>query len=153
MATFEPVLTKGIGELALTDIEIYKKSGGFSALEKTLRDMTPEAVMGEVSASNLRGRGGAGFPTARKWSFLPKDGRPRYLVCNCDEAEPGTFHDRQLLEQTPLEIIEVLVIIAYAIGAASAYVCVRGEFLEGSRILRRALESARERKYVGPNIL
>ncbi|MBV8671307.1 MAG: NADH-quinone oxidoreductase subunit F, partial [Candidatus Eremiobacteraeota bacterium] len=96
MARFEPVLLRGIGQLDLTDIENYKQLGGFAALEKALREMTPEAVQGEVSASNLRGRGGAGFPTGKKWSFLPKDGRPRYLVCNCDEAEPGTFKDHLL---------------------------------------------------------
>src|ERR1700680_4670431 len=152
MARFEPVLMRGIGERDLTDIETYKQLGGFVALEKALRQMAPESVANVVSGSNLRGRGGAGFPTGKKWSFLPKDGRPRYLVCNSDEAEPGTFKDRMLLEQTPLQIIEGLVISAYAIGAAAAYMYVRGEFLEGSRILRRALESARERKYVGPNI-
>src|SRR5215472_4803993 len=134
----EPVLTKGIGE--------------FDALRKALREMTPEAIVNEVSVSNLRGRGGAGFPTGKKWSFLPKDGRPRYLVCNCDEAEPGTFKDRMLLEKTPLQIIEGLLISAYAIQAKEIVMYIRGEFLEGSRVFNKALEAAEARGYVGKKI-
>jgi NADH-quinone oxidoreductase subunit F len=153
MAQFEPVLMKGIGELDLADMDVYLRTGGFEALRKALKEMTPEAVAEVVSASNLRGRGGAGFPTGRKWSFLPKDGRARYLVVNCDEAEPGTFKDRMLLERTPLQILEGLIISAYAIGCKQAYIYIRGEFLEGSRIFRRALAAARERNFVGPNIL
>ncbi|HLW36922.1 MAG TPA: NADH-quinone oxidoreductase subunit NuoF [Candidatus Eremiobacteraceae bacterium] len=153
MATFEPVLTLGIGAVDLTDIEVYKKNGGFSALEKALREMTPESVVGEVSASNLRGRGGAGFPTGKKWSFLPKDGRPRYLVCNCDEAEPGTFKDHMLLRETPFQIIEGLIISAYAINAAQIVMYIRGEFLEGYRIFKRALEATSLQGYLGRKIL
>jgi NADH-quinone oxidoreductase subunit F len=149
---FEPVLTKGIGEFDLTDIDVFESRGGFAALRKALKEMTPEAVVNEVSASNLRGRGGAGFPTGKKWSFLPKDGRPRYLVCNCDEAEPGTFKDRMLLEQTPLQIIEGLIVSAYAIGAKEIVMYIRGEFLEGYRIFKRALAAARSRGYVGNKI-
>src|SRR5471030_93312 len=118
MATFEPVLTKGFGTLDLTDLTVYRKTGGFDAMAKAMRDMTPEAIVNEISASNLRGRGGAGFPTGKKWSFLPKDGRPRYLVCNSDEAEPGTFKDRMLLENSPFNLIEGLIISAYAINAS-----------------------------------
>lgn len=151
--TFEPVLTKGIGALDLADIDVYLRNGGFAGLTKAVKAMTPEGVANEVTASNLRGRGGAGFPTGRKWSFLPKDGRTRYLVCNCDEAEPGTFKDRMLLEQTPLQVIEGIAIAAYAIGASQAFIYIRGEFLEGSRTFRRALAAARERKFVGPNVL
>jgi len=153
MARFEPVLMHGIGELDLADIAVYERNGGFAGLRKALKEMTPEAVANEVSASNLRGRGGAGFPTGKKWSFLPKDGRSRYLVCNCDEAEPGTFKDRMLLERTPLQIIEGLVISAYAIGAKTAFIYIRGEFLGGFRIFKEALAAARERHYVGPKIL
>jgi len=153
MARFEPVLMRGIGERDLTDIETYKQLGGFGALEKALRQMTPEAVMNEVSGSNLRGRGGAGFPTGKKWSFLPKDGRPRYLVCNSDEAEPGTFKDRMLLEKTPFQIIEGLLISAYAINAAQIFMYIRGEFLEGYRTFRRAVEAAALQGYVGKRIL
>jgi NADH-quinone oxidoreductase subunit F len=153
MARFEPVLLRGIGQLDLTDIENYKQLGGFASLEKTLREMTPEAVQNEVSASNLRGRGGAGFPTGKKWSFLPKDGRPRYLVCNCDEAEPGTFKDHLLLEQAPFQIIEGLLISAYAISAAQIFMYIRGEFLEGHRIFKRAVEAAALQGYLGKRIL
>jgi NADH-quinone oxidoreductase subunit F len=153
MARFEPVLMRGIGEHDLTDIETYKRLGGFVALEKALRQMTPEAVANEVSASNLRGRGGAGFPTGKKWSFLPKDGRPRYLVCNSDEAEPGTFKDHMLLEQTPFQIIEGLLISAYAINAAQIFMYIRGEFLEGYRIFRRAVAAAALQGYLGKRIL
>ena len=152
MTAFEPVLTKGIGELDLADIDVYESRGGFAALRKALREMTPDAIVAEVSASNLRGRGGAGFPTGKKWSFLPKDGRPRYLVCNCDEAEPGTFKDRMLLEQTPLQILEGLIISAYAIQAKEIVMYVRGEFLAGYRVFKRALEAARSRGYVGDKI-
>ncbi len=153
MAAFEPVLTRGIGELDLTDIENYKRIGGFASLEKAVRQMTPEAVAGEVSASNLRGRGGAGFPTGKKWSFLPKDGRPRYLVCNCDEAEPGTSKDHLLLENSPFQIIEGMLISAYAINAALVFIYIRGEFLTGYRIFKQALEAARLQGYVGRKIL
>ncbi|HXW50822.1 MAG TPA: NADH-quinone oxidoreductase subunit NuoF [Candidatus Acidoferrales bacterium] len=153
MPAFEPVLTRGIGEIDLTDIENYRNSGGFAALEKALRQMTPEAVASEVSASNLRGRGGAGFPTGKKWSFLPNDGRPRYLVCNCDEAEPGTFKDHMLLEATPFSIIEGLIISAYAIRAEKIFMYIRGEFLAGYRIFKQALEQATLAGYVGRRIL
>jgi NADH-quinone oxidoreductase subunit F len=153
MPQFEPVLTKGIGELDLADIGIYKQHGGFSALHKALTEMSAQALMAEVTASNLRGRGGAGFPTGKKWSFLPNDGRPRYLVCNCDEAEPGTFKDRMLLEKTPLQLIEGLVLAAFAINAAHIVVYIRGEMLEGYRIFKRALAAAAQAGYVGDNVL
>jgi NADH-quinone oxidoreductase subunit F len=153
MARFEPVLTRGIGESDLTDIETYRRSGGFTSLEKALRGMTPEAIVGEVSASNLRGRGGAGFPTGKKWSFLPNDGRPRYLVCNSDEAEPGTFKDHMLLEFTPYQIIEGLIISAYAIRAEKIFMYIRGEFLAGYRIFKAALEQAKLQGYVGKRIM
>jgi NADH-quinone oxidoreductase subunit F len=153
MATFEPVLMQGIDKLDLADIDVYKQQGGFSALEKALKQMTPESIVGEVSASNLRGRGGAGFPTGKKWSFLPKDGRPRYLVCNCDEAEPGTFKDHMLLRLTPFAIIEGLVISAYAINASHVVMYIRGEFLEGYRIFKRALAAASAQGYLGNDIL
>src|SRR5579863_557978 len=148
----EAVLTKGIGEFDLADIDVYESRGGFAALRKALREMTPEAIVNEVSVSNLRGRGGAGFQTGKKWSFLPKDGRPRYLVCNCDEAEPGTFKDRMLLELTPYQIIEGLIISAYAIQAKEIVMYIRGEFLEGYRVFKRALDAAKSRGYVGERI-
>src|SRR5580704_7258329 len=153
MAAFEPVLTKGFGSLDLTDLAVYRKTGGFDALTKAMRDMTPEAIVNEITASNLRGRGGAGFPTGKKWSFLPKDGRPRYLVCNSDEAEPGTFKDHMLLENAPFNLIEGLVLAAYAINAKQIFIYIRGEFLQGYRIFSKALAQARAAGYVGDNIL
>jgi NADH-quinone oxidoreductase subunit F len=153
MAIFEPVLTKGFGSLDLTDLAVYRKTGGFDALTKAMRDMTPEGIVNEISASNLRGRGGAGFPTGKKWSFLPKDGRPRYLVCNSDEAEPGTFKDHMLLENAPFNLIEGLVLAAYAINAKQIFIYIRGEFLQGYRIFAKALSEARAAGFVGDDIL
>src|SRR5579863_7838169 len=149
----EPVLTKGFGSLDLTDLAVYRSNGGFAALTKALREMTPDGVVAEVMASNLRGRGGAGFPTGKKWSFLPKDGRPRYLVCNSDEAEAGTFKDRMLLENSPFNLIEGLVISAFAVNAKRVFIYIRGEFLNGYRIFRKALAQAYDAGYVGENIL
>src|SRR5579872_1776104 len=152
MATFEPVLTLGIGAVDLTDIEVYKKNGGFSALEKALREMTPESVVGEVSASNLRGRGGAGFPTGKKWSFLPGDKNLRYLVCNCDEAEPGTFKDHMLLEEAPHLVLEGMLLGSYGIACHHAFIYIRGEFKRGYEIFCAAVEQARAAGLVGKNV-
>jgi NADH-quinone oxidoreductase subunit F len=149
----EPVLTKGFGSLDLTDLAVYRSVGGFAALTKALREMTPDGVVAEVMASNLRGRGGAGFPTGKKWSFLPKDGRPRYLVCNSDEAEAGTFKDRMLLENSPFNLIEGLVISAYAVNAKRVFIYIRGEFLAGYRIFQKALAQAYDAGLVGADIL
>src|SRR5947209_9462417 len=129
-----PVLTRGIGELNLRDIEVYRAQGGYEQLRRAVVDMTPADVQALCNGSNLRGRGGAGFPTGRKWSFLPNNGRPRYMVCNCDEAEPGTFKDHMLLEATPHAIIEGILIGAFAIGSHHAFIYIRGEFREGYEI-------------------
>ncbi len=148
-----PVLTKGIGELYLRDIDVYRREGGYLQLERAFKEMTPKDVADICSGSNLRGRGGAGFPTGRKWSFLPNNGRPRYMVCNCDEAEPGTFKDHMLLEHTPHQIIEGILIGAYAIGCHHAFMYIRGEFKQGYLIFKEALEAARAAGYVGKNVL
>ena len=146
------ILTKGIGELNLTDIDVYKQQGGYVQLQRAVKEMTSQAVVDLTSGSNLRGRGGAGFPTGRKWSFLPNNGRPRYLVCNCDEAEPGTFKDHMLLEQTPHQIIEGILIGSYAIGSHHAFIYIRGEFKRGYEIFREALAQARAAGFVGKGI-
>ncbi len=146
-----PVLTKGIGELNLRDIEVYRAQGGYEQLRRAVVDMTPAEVQAICNGSNLRGRGGAGFPTGRKWSFLPNNGRPRYMVCNCDEAEPGTFKDHMLLEQTPHQIIEGILIGAYAIGCEHAYIYIRGEFKQGYAIMRDAVAQARAAGFLGEN--
>src|SRR5690625_601427 len=103
---FEPVLTKGIGEHDLVDIDIYESQGGYEGLRKAFRDMTPEEIHETVKESGLRGRGGAGFPAGVKWGFLPDDGRPRYLCCNADESEPATFNNKMLIEYNPHLLIE-----------------------------------------------
>ena len=147
-----PVLTKGIGELNLRDIDVYKAQGGYAQLERALTTLSSKEVLDISLGSNLRGRGGAGFPTGRKWSFLPDNGRPRYMVCNCDEAEPGTFKDHMLLEETPHQIIEGMLIGSYCIASHHAFIYFRGEFKAGYEIFRAALEQARAAGYVGKQI-
>jgi NADH-quinone oxidoreductase subunit F len=148
-----PILTRGIGEQNLRDIEVYVAAGGYEQLRRAFTELTSKDVLEITTGANLRGRGGAGFPTGRKWSFLPENGRPRYLVCNCDEAEPGTFKDHMLLEQTPHQIIEGILLGAYAIRAHHAFIYIRGEFKRGYEIFRDALAQARERGFVGKNVL
>jgi NADH-quinone oxidoreductase subunit F len=111
-------------------LDVYRSLGGFEALRKAVTEMTPEQVLQEVKLSGLRGRGGAGFPTGIKWSFLPKDIWPHYVVANADESEPGTFKDREILEGNPFQFLEGLAIAAYAVQANLAYVYLRGEFWE-----------------------
>ena len=147
-----PVLMKGIGEADLRSIDVYKSRGGYEMLERAVKTMQPAQIVEIVSKSGLRGRGGAGFPTGRKWQFLPENGEPRYLVCNSDEAEPGTFKDRMLLEETPHQIIEGMLIGAYAIRSHHAFIYIRGEFLRGYEIFRAAVEQARAAGYIGKGI-
>jgi NADH-quinone oxidoreductase subunit F len=146
------VLTAGIGEANLRDIGVYRERGGYKQWERAVRELTPAAVMEAADKSGLRGRGGAGFPTGRKWSFLPASDKPRYLVCNCDEAEPGTFKDHMLLEETPHLVLEGILLGAYGIGSHHAYIYIRGEFKEGYRIFTHALEDARAAGMLGKNI-
>src|SRR5260370_29887628 len=116
--------------------------------------MKPEDIIDTVKRSNLRGRGGAGFPTGLKWSFLPKENpKPRYLCVNADESEPGTYKDRVIIEQDPHQLIESTVVSCHAIRARTAYIYIRGEFHEGAHILETALQEARAAGYVGRNIL
>ena len=106
----------------------YQKNGGYKALEKALKSMTPEQVTEEVLNAGLRGRGGAGFPTGRKWTFVPKTDKPKYLAVNADESEPGTCKDRQIMELDPHQMIEGSLLCCYAIGAETAYIYIRGEY-------------------------
>ncbi len=147
------VLTQGIGEVDLTRIENYEAQGGYAALRKALKQMTPQDVQAEVKKANLRGRGGAGFPAGVKWGFLPDDGRPRYLACNGDESEPGTFNNRMLIEFNPHLLIEGILIAAYAVRASKSFIYLRGEFKKGARVLEDAIEQARAKGYLGDNIL
>jgi NADH-quinone oxidoreductase subunit F len=116
-------------------LEVYRKHGGFEALRKVLTSMRPSEVLNEVKASGLRGRGGAGFPTGVKWSFLPDTLWPHYVVCNADESEPGTFKDREIMESNPFQFLEGLVIAAYAVQAKVAYIYLRGEFWQVASFL------------------
>ncbi|MBT8202985.1 MAG: NADH-quinone oxidoreductase subunit F, partial [Acidimicrobiia bacterium] len=127
----------------------HRATGGYEAARHALTSMTAEAVHEEVKASNLRGRGGAGFPTGVKWGFLPPDIRPRYLVVNGDESEPGTFKDRQLLERDPHQLIEGIIISAYAIDCHEAYIYIRGEYPRPARRIERALAEAYDAGLLG----
>ncbi|MFM7022991.1 MAG: NADH-quinone oxidoreductase subunit NuoF [Flavobacteriales bacterium] len=135
-------------------LEVYRKHGGYASVEKALKTMTPDAVTEEVKKSGLRGRGGAGFPTGMKWSFLAKpEGVPRYLVCNADESEPGTFKDRWLMEKVPHALIEGMITSSYALGAKTSYIYIRGEYFYVSRILENAIDEAYAAGLLGKNIL
>lgn len=123
-------------------LAVYRQAGGYDAWETVAHAWTPADLISEVDRAGLRGRGGAGFPTGRKWSFLPQDGRPRVLVVNGDEGEPGTFKDRELIEGNPHQLIEGTLLAAHAIGADISYVYLRGEFLHGYEVLVRALAEA-----------
>ena len=131
----------------------YRERGGYKALEKAL-GMEPSAVIDEVKASGLRGRGGAGFPTGMKWSFVPRNtGKPTYLLCNADESEPGTFKDRLLLEREPHLLIEGMAIAAYALNCHLSYIYMRGEFGFLERPIELALEEAYKARILGPSVL
>lgn len=137
----------------INTLKVYRENGGYRSTEKALKTMTPEQVLEEVKASGLRGRGGAGFPTGLKWSFLAKpEGVARYLVCNADESEPGTFKDRYLMERIPHLLIEGLITSSYALGAKTSYIYIRGEYFYVARILEQAIAEAYEAGLLGKNI-
>ncbi len=132
----------------------YRSEGGFAALEKALTGMSPNDVQQVVIDSNLRGRGGAGFPTGKKWSFVPRDiPGPRYLICNCDEMEPGTYKDRVLLEANPYSLVEGIALAAYAISVAHAFIFIRRGYEEAAENCRRAIAEAKTAGFLGENIL
>ncbi len=134
--------------------EVYRKHNGYASVEKALKTMKPDEVTEEVKKSGLRGRGGAGFPTGMKWSFLAKpEGVQRYLVCNADESEPGTFKDRYLMERNPHLLIEGMIASSYALGANTSYIYVRGEYFYIIRILEKAIAEAYKAGWLGKNIL
>ena len=137
----------------LRNIDEYVADGGYEAARAGLARYSPEEVVALVKEANLRGRGGAGFPTGLKWSFVPKDaGKPVYLLANADESEPGTFKDRQILENDPHQLLEGMILAAYAIGCRDAYIYIRGEFAQGYRTLRAAIAEAYDRGYLGKGI-
>lgn len=134
--------------------DVWRREGGYASVEKALKNMTPDQVTEEVKKSGLRGRGGAGFPTGLKWSFLAKpDGVPRHLVCNADESEPGTFKDRFLMEFLPHLLIEGLIVASYALGSKATYIYIRGEYAWIPDILERAIDEAKANGWLGKNIL
>lgn len=148
------ILLEGIDQPGIESIEGYRNAGGYQSVEKALKGLEPDAIVEMVKQSGLRGRGGAGFPAGMKWSFLDKkSGKPRYLVCNADESEPGTFKDRYLMEKIPHRLIEGLIVSSFALGAHVAYVYVRGELMSVVRKLEAAVEEARQAGFVGKNIL
>ncbi len=134
--------------------EVYRQHGGYNSVEKAIKTMSPEAVVEEVKKSGLRGRGGAGFPTGMKWSFLAKpEGVPRYLVCNADESEPGTFKDRYLMSRIPHTLVEGMITSSYALGVNTAYIYIRGEYFYIVSILEKAISEAYANGWLGKNIL
>ncbi|MEO7175470.1 MAG: NADH-quinone oxidoreductase subunit NuoF [Saprospiraceae bacterium] len=134
--------------------EVYRQHGGYKSVEKAILQMTPEAIVEEVKTSGLRGRGGAGFPTGMKWSFLAKpEGVERYLVCNADESEPGTFKDRYLMERIPHLLIEGMITSSFALGAKTSFIYIRGEYFYVARILETAIAEAYKAGWLGKNIL
>ncbi|MCK4926135.1 NADH-quinone oxidoreductase subunit NuoF, partial [Candidatus Aerophobetes bacterium] len=135
-------------------IDDYQNAGGYQALEKVLRSMSPEEVIEEVKGSGLRGRGGAGFSTGRKWELARNaPGEPKYVVCNADEGDPGAFMDRSVLESDPHSVLEGLLIAGYAIGALEAYIYVRAEYPLAVKRLKVAIQQAEEKGYLGKSIL
>ncbi len=149
----EKILTKNIETENSHRIGVYMESGGYEAWKKVLKEMSPEEVTDIVKESGLRGRGGAGFPAGLKWSFVPKVDKPKYLVCNADESEPGTFKDRLLLEKDPHMMLEGIVIASYAIKANTAFVYIRGEFANQTVLLHEAIQEMKDKGLLGKNIL
>jgi NADH-quinone oxidoreductase subunit F len=148
-----PVLSEHFGEEDARTLAGWKKRGGYTALEKALA-MSPADIVNVVKESGLRGRGGAGFPTGMKWSFMkPGDGKPHYLCCNADESEPGTFKDREIMRWTPHALVEGCAIGSYAIGAETCYIYIRGEFTEPLYWMNRAVKEAYDAGILGKNAM
>lgn len=148
------LLLEKIDIQGIESFDIYRKNGGYRSVEKALKKMSQQEIVDEVKISGLRGRGGAGFPTGMKWSFLAKpEGVPRYLVCNADESEPGTFKDRYLMEKLPHLLIEGMITSSYALGANLSFIYIRGEFMYILHILEKAIAEAKANGFLGKNIL
>lgn len=148
------LLFENIDVHGIETLEVYRKHGGYRSVEKALKTMTPDEIMEEIKTSGLRGRGGAGFPTGMKWSFLDrKSDKPRYLVCNADESEPGTFKDRYLMEHIPHLLIEGLIVSSYSLGSNQTYIYIRGEYRWIVDILEKAIAEAKNAGLLGKNIL
>jgi NADH-quinone oxidoreductase subunit F len=149
----ELVLLRHRGIPDYEKIDVYERHGGYQATRKALGEFTPPQLVELVKSSGLRGRGGAGFPTGLKWSFLPKQtDKPVYLCINADESEPGTFKDREIIEYDPHQLLEGIIISSYAIGAHQAFLYIRGEFAFGAKVLETAIAEAYAKGYLGKNI-
>src|SRR4029077_5298558 len=149
-----PVISRRFGIKDSHKIDIFLQNEGYQALEKALKEMRPESIIDEVKKSSLRGRGGAGFPTGMKWSFVPKDSpKPKYLICNADESEPGTCKDRPLMEMDPHQLIEGMVIAGRSFGAHRGFIYVRGEYRYVLDIVEAAVVEAYANGYLGKDIL
>lgn len=148
------ILLEHINVPGIETYEVYRSKGGYASVEKALKEKTPNEIVDEVKKSGLRGRGGAGFPTGLKWSFIDKkSGKPRYLVCNADESEPGTFKDRYLMEKLPHLLIEGIIVSSYALEANLSYIYIRGEYMWIFRLLEKAIKEAYAAGWLGKNIL
>jgi NADH-quinone oxidoreductase subunit F len=149
-----PLISKRWGIRDSHKIDVFLQHDGYRGLEKALKEMTPDGIIDEVKKSNLRGRGGAGFPTGMKWFFVPKDSpKPKYVICNADESEPGTCKDRPLMEMDPHQLIEGMVIAGRAIGSHQGFIYIRGEYRYVLDIVDAAIAEAYSRGYLGKNIL
>ena len=146
------IVLENVGNIDPMKTEDYISHGGYRALRKALTELKPEEVIDEVKNSNLRGRGGAGFPTGLKWSFTAPIEEEKYVLCNADEGEPGTFKDRLLMEGDPHKLIEGMIITGYAIGAKKGFIYIRGEYKNSIDTVKHAVEEAREKGYLGENI-
>ena len=146
------VLSKHFGDREAIGLDGWRARGGYRMLEQAL-GMAPAAIVDTIKASGLRGRGGAGFPTAVKWSFLKDDGKPHYLCCNADESEPGTFKDREIMRWTPHALIEGCAIACHAMYAQTCYIYIRGEFTEPLYWMRRAVDEAYAAGLLGENAM
>ena len=146
------LITRHFGNEERKRISVYESLGGYTALRKAL-SVNRDLIISEVKASNLRGRGGAGFPTGIKWGFVPKDAKDVHLVCNCDESEPGTCKDREIVYWDPHLLIEGMIISAFALGATHNYIYIRGEMMREVEVLRKAVQEAYDRGYLGKNVM
>src|SRR5215208_7886574 len=147
------MLFRRIDEPGLASIETYRRFGGYRALERAVKDIEPEELLSTLEDSGLRGRGGAGFSMGKKASFLPRGDMEKYLCCNADESEPGTFKDRELMQKNPHQLLEGCLIAALAAGARYAFIFIRGEYWEVGDVLDRAVAEAYEAGLAGENIL
>lgn len=146
------ILSEHYHDDSFIGIDGYVKKQGYEMLKKALQ-MQPTEIINMVKESGLRGRGGAGFPTGMKWSFLPNNGEDRYLLCNADEGEPCTFKDRMMMERAPHQLIEGMVISAFAVGSKKSYIYIRGEYFFAAEVLRKAIKEAYDKGFLGKNIL